>query len=251
MISAVVRTVFGISMLTILLSSAASAAEVRIAVASNFKHTMTTLVDAYKMQSSDTIIVSYGSTGKHYAQIKNGAPFDLFYAADEARPMLLEQQAIAVENSRYTYAIGKLVLWGPAVNTAASIEAVLANTNYRHLALANPKLSPYGLAAQQFLTNLGSTKKMTAKLVQGENIAQAYQFVDSGNADLGLLAYSQIIQPEAQIVGSYWLVPTDLYQPIRQQAVLLKESTASRAFFRFVQSELARDIIREAGYATP
>ena len=239
----------------ILLSTLASvpiqAKEVRIAVASNFKNAMSLVVEAYRELSGNKVVVSYGSTGKHYAQLINGAPIDIFYAADDYRPKLLEQKGIAVANTRFTYALGKLILWTSLQSKVGLNQDVLINNDFRYLALANPKLSPYGQAAFQVLSNLGLVSQLEGKVIKGENIAQTFQFVDSRNADLGFVAYSQIVHTDNTNHVSYWVVPQELYQPIVQQAIMINNTKASSAFFDFTKSEKAREIIRQAGYELP
>ncbi|MEN8215536.1 MAG: molybdate ABC transporter substrate-binding protein [Pseudomonadota bacterium] len=223
------------------------AGEVHIAVASNFTNAIKAIAERY--QSDDKIVLVFGSTGKFYAQIMNGAPFDAFFAADIRRPALLEQQGVALPGSRFTYAQGKIVLFSPKAGYASA--AVLKKRAYRYLAIANPKLAPYGGAAKQVLEKLGLWDRVRFQLVRGENIGQAYQFVISGNAELGFVALSQIKQPDIAISGSYWEVPADLYQPIKQQAVLLSHKESAHAFMEFVQSEEAKAIIQGFGYEVP
>ncbi|MDB4512090.1 molybdate ABC transporter substrate-binding protein [Arenicella sp.] len=246
-----IRALFFLLALSVFAMSDATAAEVRIAIASNFRSTMTSLVNIFEARSAHKVIASYGSTGKHYAQILNGAPYDLFFAADEHRPQLLEEQGLLVLNSRYTYAVGKLVLWSPNAMGADLNATSLDNTDVRHIALANAKLAPYGRAAEQVLAALELDKKLTAKLVRGENIAQTYQFVVTGNAELGFVANSQIIASGSQDSGSVWNIPQKFYEPIKQQAVMIKETAASRDFYAFMQSDTARNIIRQDGYKLP
>ncbi len=232
--------------LTVLDVSIASAADVRIAVASNFRSAMMSIVEMFETRSTHKVITSYGSTGKHYAQIINGAPYDLFFAADVQRPTLLEQQGWVVNSSRYTYAVGKLVLWGSGQTSANLGAASIGDTNIRYIALANSKLAPYGRAAEQVIDELKLREQLTGKLVRGENIAQTYQFVVTGNAELGFVAYSQIINRNNS--ESVWSIPQNLYDPIEQQAVMIKETIASKEFYAFMQSDSARKIIHQAGY---
>jgi molybdate transport system substrate-binding protein len=191
-----------------------------------------------------------GSTGKHYAQIRNGAPFDAFFAADADRPMRLEQEVRIVPGSRFTYAIGQLVLWSPDAGLVDPGGAVLQSDRFRHLAIANPDLAPYGAAARSVLQALGLWDALAPKLVRGENIGQTFQFVISGNAELGFVARSQLEAPGRAPAGSSWPPPRDLYPPIEQQAVLLRDSPASRAFLAFMRAR-ARAIVRAYGYDSP
>jgi molybdate transport system substrate-binding protein len=193
----------------------------------------------------------FGSTGKHYAQIKNGAPFDAFFAADVRRPELLEKEGVALPGSRFTYAIGKLVLWSPKTGYVDPDASILERGEFHHLAIANPKLAPYGKAAQEILQALGLWDRHSGRLVRGENIGQTFQFVDSGNAEFGFVAYSQVKHPNQPIKGSFWEVPQSLYTPIKQQAVLLKDKEAARVFLSFVRSDEALKIIHDYGYDTP
>lgn len=229
----------------------AIADEIHVAVASNFTKTIKTLAARFEASSGHRVTLSYGSTGKHYAQIKNGAPFDAFFAADVKRPQLLDEEGVALPGSRFTYAIGKIVLWSPKRGTVDAQGEVLIEGEIRHLAIASPKLAPYGRAARQVLQDRGLWEALQNRMVRGENIGQTFQFVKSGNAELGFVALSQIIQPGHGIEGSLWIVPQSLYSPIEQQAVLLRESDAARAFLAFVKNDESLEIIRRFGYATP
>lgn len=237
---------------TLILTTGQSiAAEIRVAVASNFSETITAIAEDFEADSGHRVKLLIGSTGKHYAQIKNGAPFDAFFAADSKRPEQLENEGASVAGSRFTYAIGKLILWSPKANYVDAEANVLKQNLFRHLAIANPKLAPYGVAAQQVLQAHGLWESLKNKTVRGENIGQAFQFVSSGNAELGFIAYSQIKRPGHAITGSWWQVPESLYTPIAQQAVLLKDSEAARAFMAFVKSDKSLAIIHSFGYGTP
>jgi molybdate transport system substrate-binding protein len=236
---------------TLLVASQTTATEIRVAVASNFTRAIGVAADVFEMDTGHKVTLAFGSTGKHYAQIRNGAPFDAFFAADLVRPKLLEQEGLTVPGSRFTYAIGKLILWSPEASLVDAEGRVLEHGEFRHLAIANPKLAPYGLAAREVLQKRGLWDDMSKRLVRGENIGQAFQFVASGNAELGFVARSQLMRPGYEIEGSYWDVPPELYTPIEQQAVLLKDSEAARSFMSFVRSEEAIRIIRDHGYETP
>lgn len=220
-------------------------------MASNFATAMKALTVEFEKTTAHHVVLSFGSTGKHYAQIKNGAPFDVFLAADAARPALLEEQDIALIGSRTTYARGKLVLWTSKPDVNDLKETLLNSQDIRHLALANPKLSPYGLGAKQVMVKLDIWPKLQTKLVRGENIAQTFQFVHSGNAELGFVAYSQAVNPKRSVQGSFWIPPQSLYSPIDQQAVLLNDKQASKDFLRFLEGSLARQIIQNYGYDLP
>lgn len=228
---------------------AASAAQVHVAVAANFASTMSDLAALFEASTQNQVLVSVGSTGGLYAQIRNGAPFDVFFAADVARPARLEKEGAIVPGSRFTYAVGRIALWSPRAGYVDSQGKVLRSGRYRHLAIANPKLAPYGAAARQVLEARGLWHEVQSRLVEGQNIGQTYSYVSTGNAELGFVAYSQLKKPGTPPKGSYWLVPQSLYKPIRQQAVLLKDTPPARAFLSFVKSTSARAIIASYGYA--
>ncbi len=227
-----------------------SGPETRIAVASNFQAAMRDLARRFETTGGRSVSLSFGSTGKQYAQIVHGAPFAAFFAADAERPRRLEEDDLAVEGSRFTYAVGRLVLWSPEPGYVDPQGKILEHGRFRHLAVAQPKLAPYGEAARQVLVARGLWNRLEGRLVRGENVAQAYQYVASGNAELGFVAYAQIALDDAP-KGSFWEVPQTLYSPIEQQAVLLKENEAARKFLAFVASEEGRAIVRAHGYATP
>lgn len=219
--------------------------ELRIAVASNFKEPASELVKRFQERTGRNVTVTVGSTGKLYAQIRNGAPFAVFLAADAERPALLEKQIPAAAGSRFTYAVGKLVLWSPDTNLVDG-EGKVLESDFGKLAIANPKLAPYGAAAEEVIRKKGLWKKIESRLVRGENIGQTFQFVSTGNAELGFVALSQAKDRE----GSLWEVPNELYTPIEQQAVLLSGDEGAREFFEFLKSEEARELIRSYGYDT-
>lgn len=234
----------------------AIADEIKIAVASNFYPTMKELVTHFESitPNSDTtnnIVLISGSSGKHYAQILNGAPFDLFFSADKLRPNMLEKEDVFNNQSRFTYALGKLALWSPFNEYVDSDGQVLYTDDFRFLAIANPKIAPYGIASKETLTSMNLWQDMEEKLVRGENIAQTFQFAKSGNAKLGFVSYSQILSLNSSSEGSYWLVPQDMYQPIEQQAILLKDSSLGKDFLSFIKSNEALDIIKRNGYDLP
>ena len=224
--------------------------ELTIAVASNFTRAAKQLVAEFEQYSEHRVQLAFGSTGAHYAQIIHGAPFDAFFAADARTPMRLEEDGRTQGGSRFTYARGQLILWSPKAGVVDAKGKVLQRGDFAHLAMANPRLAPYGLAAQQTLEALGVADELQEKLVRGENISQTHQFVYSSAAELGFVALAQIIDPEKpeQISGSYWRVPADLYEPIEQQAVLLSDKKAAQEFVDFVRSEKGKAIIRAYGY---
>lgn len=228
----------------------AAAEQVQVAVAANFAPVMKDLQKDFEATTSHTILASYGSSGTFFAQITHGAPFEVFLSADAERPEKLEAQQLTVEGSRFTYAIGQLVLWSPKAGVVDNKGAVLATDSFTKLAIADPKTAPYGAAARQALENLNLWTAVQSKLVQGIDIGQAYQFVATGNAELGLVAFSQI-HKAGKPTGSWWLVNPSLYQPLHQQAVLLakgKDNAAARALLAYLKSDAVRKRIQSYGY---
>jgi molybdate transport system substrate-binding protein len=229
----------------------ALAGSVTVAVASNFTRTAEDIAARFTKQSGHTVSFSAGSSGKLYAQVGNGAPFDVFLSADAERPERLEQDGLAVAGSRFTYALGRLVLWSndPALKDC---KAALAAGRFRHLSIANPKTAPYGVAALAVLARLGvPAESLGGRLVQGENIAQTLQFVASGGAQLGFVALSQLRGASAPVGSCRWEVPADLHAPLLQQAVLLRRAggnAAAAEFLRFLRADTARELIRRDGY---
>jgi molybdate transport system substrate-binding protein len=237
-----------------LMTSLTHTEEITVAVASNFTAPMKAIVAGFEKSSGHKVKLSFGSSGKFYAQIKNGAPFQVFFSADQAKPKALEQDGLAVPESRVTYAIGILALWSAKPGSIDGDATILKQGNFNKLALANPKLAPYGTAAVDVLENLKLKKVTQAKWVQGENIAQTYQFVRTGNADIGFVALSQIIDKDRVQRGSAWVVPNHLHRPILQDAVLLRSGESSQAaqqLLRFAQGKKAREIIESHGYKIP
>lgn len=233
----------------------ASAAELSVAVAANFTAPMQKIAAAFEQTSGHRLALAFGATGKFYAQIKHGAPFTVLLAADAATPARLEEEGLAVAGSRFTYAIGKLVLWSRQAELLGEGKdegkKVLSKGEFAHLAIADPKLAPYGAAAMQTLTRLGLADALQSRLVYGESIGQAYQFVASGNAELGFVALAQVLEDGKLHAGSAWMVPDQLYEPIRQDAVILRngsEQAAAAELLEFLRSSTAQDIIRAYGY---
>ena len=227
-----------------------------VAVASNFRPAMEMLHPRFEARSGHSLSVSYGSTGRHYAQIVNGAPFDMFLAADAERPMRLEVEGIAVPGSRFTYAHGILVLWRPGAPSGFGLGADfpaeawkdgLVLRDFRFLAIANPATAPYGRAAEQVLRRLELWQDLQPRLVRGENVGQVFAFVRSGQADLGFIAGSQLTEMDVQ--SAVWHVPPDYYDPIVQQAVVLKDSAAARELADFLRGHEARAVIAAHGYS--
>ncbi|MBT3197342.1 MAG: molybdate ABC transporter substrate-binding protein [Gammaproteobacteria bacterium] len=228
--------------------SPVGAEEIRVAVASNFSGAAKAIAGEFERQSGHTVTIVSGSSGKHYAQIINGAPFDAFFSADRWRPERLEREGVAEAGSRFTYALGRVVLWSPEPGLVDGAGEVLESGAFRHLALANPKLAPYGRAAQQILQGRGVWQPLQGRIVRGENIAQTFHFIKSGNVKLGFVAYSQISQPGEPFTGSLWVPPQPLYTPIEQQAVLLSGNGVARAFISYIKSDEVQEIIRGFGY---
>lgn len=241
-----------ISLCYLLLLSTARAEEVYAAVAANFTATMKEIVTQFEKSSGHTVTLSFGSSGKLFAQIQNGAPFQVFLSADQAKPDALEKAGLSVAGNRFTYAVGALALWSTKPGFAND-DTHLQSGDFNKLALANPKLAPYGAAAMEVLDALKLKKATEPKWVMGESIAQTYQFVRSGNADLGFMALSQIMDKGKVEEGSSWIVPAEFYSPIRQDAVLLnsaRESAGAKALLAYLRSNEAHAIIRAHGYTT-
>ena len=241
-------------LLAVLLPAHGRAAELHVAVAANFLGTLQALAPMYRQASADVLRLSAGSSGQLYAQIREGAPFDVFLSADAQRPAALVAQGLAVPGSRFTYAIGTLVLWTPRSAALAHPLRTLRAEQYRYLAIADPGSAPYGTAARQVLTalHLWDTLNMRRKIVIGESIGQTWQFAASGNVDLAFVALSQVIGPDGRVPGSTWLPPPTLYAPIDQDAVLLTHASqpaAARTFLRWLRSAPAAVArIHAAGY---
>ncbi len=234
-----------------LLSAHSLADTLHIAVASNFSTAIKDIALRFETKTGHKVTLIFGSSGKHYAQIINGAPFELFFSADSTRPYLLEKKGLIQANSRFTYAIGEVVLWSPDRHLIDHNAQVLHNDSFRYLAIANPKLAPYGKAAQQILIKEGLWAKLRPRMVRGENIGQAFQFVKSANAQLGFVAFSQIKHLDKPIEGSYWKPDQSLYDPIEQQAVLLKDNKVARTFLNYIKQKEVLSLIRAYGYGTP
>ena len=231
--------------------SDALAKELRIAVASNFLLPLKELSRKFKESTGHKVVVISGSTGKLYAQIKQGAPFDILLAADSIRPELLEKEGIGVPGSRFTYAVGRLVLWSKNSKLPLKNDLqVLNHKNFRYLAIANPKTAPYGKAAEQVLRKKGFWEQIQNRLVRGENISQTFQFVMTGNADIGFIALSQLRENRGR--GFSWIIPQEWHDPIRQQGILLKrakKNKAARQFLNFIKSNRIQKQIESYGYS--
>lgn len=231
--------------------------EVSVAVAANFTEPARDLAARFEAASGHRARLSFGATGQFYAQISNGAPYDVLLAADAERPRKAESAGLAVKGSRFTYARGALILVSDHAGKFSDGPAFLESGGYKRLAIANPETAPYGLAARQALEKLGLWKQLQPKIVRGNSVAQTYQFVATRNADIGFVASSQVVAREAKngtTFGSSWLVPATLHEPIDQQAVLLTRAAnkdAARAYMAFLKSDDARTIITGYGYALP
>jgi molybdate transport system substrate-binding protein len=229
----------------------ARAADVLVAVAANFTAPAREIADKFTARTGQTVDLSFGASGQLYTQISQGAPYDIFLSADSERAKKAETDSFAAPGARFTYAIGKLVLWSANPALVDKDGAVLKKSGFAHIAIANPTAAPYGAAAVEAMNALGIYKSLESKFVTGENINQTFQFVASGNAELGFVALSQVVD---QKEGSSWLVPDNLYSPIVQDGVLLKQgekNAAARAFYAFLKSPEALKIIQRYGYAVP
>ncbi len=227
------------------------AGEVSVAVASNFTAPMKAIVQAFERDTGHKAIPSFGATGQFYAQIKNGAPFAVLLAADDETPARLEREGVAVPGNRFTYATGKVVLWSKKADLVDTNGEILKTGKFDKLALANPKLAPYGAAAMQVIEKLNLIKQLGPKFVEASNIGQTFQFVSSGNAALGFVALSQVFENGKLKEGSGWVVPSNLYSPIKQDAVLLtsgKANVAAQALLQYLRSDKAKAIIVSFGY---
>ena len=238
-------------LVAILVASLVQAGEVQVAVASNFAGPFQALSKAFTAETGHTAVMVSGSTGKFHVQIQSGAPFEVLLAADDETPRKLVAEGLAAGSTQFTYAKGRLVLWSSQAGMVDPQGAALKQGGFDRLAIANPRLAPYGAAAMEVLTTLNLADAVRGKLVQGENIAQTYQFVASGNASLGFVALSQVAPPGKPMAGSMWLVPEGLYSPIRQDAVLLNKgqgNAAAAALMAFLKGEKAQALIRAYGY---
>jgi len=236
---------------TLLACTNAWADEVQVAVAANFTTPIQAIAKDFEKDTGHKLVASFGATGQFYAQINNGAPFEVFLAADDSTPAKLEQEKQTVAGSRFTYAIGSLALWSAKPGYVDAQGEVLKTNDYKHLSIANPKTAPYGLAATQVLAKLNLTEATKGKLVEGQNITQAFQFVSTGNAELGFVALSQIYKDGKVENGSAWIVPSSLHDPIRQDAVILnkgKDNPAPKAFIDYLRGPKATAVIKSYGY---
>lgn len=236
---------------TLMTLNHAWADEVQVAVAANFTAPIQAIAKDFEKDTGHKLVASFGATGQFYAQIKNGAPFEVFLSADDSTPAKLEEEKAIVPGSRFTYAIGTLALWSPKPGYVDDQGKVLKDGTYKHLSIANPQTAPYGLAATQVLDKLQLTEATQPKIVQGQNITQAFQFVSTGNAELGFVALSQIYKDGKVQNGSAWIVPAQLHEPIRQDAVILdkgKDNPAAKALVDYLKGPKAAAVIKSYGY---
>jgi len=229
------------------MAAPAAGDEVLVAVAANFTAVAEDLAAMFEDETGHTARLSFGSTGQLYAQISQGAPFGAFLAADDERPQQAIEEGFAVEGTAFTYAVGRLALFSPTLDVSIGPDAL--NLTFEHLAIADPEAAPYGAAAVETMTALGADERLADRIITGENISQVLQFVESGNAELGFVAESQVIGRKHQ-----WLVPADMHEPIAQDAVLLTagaKNPAAMAFLEFLQTPKAVSVIEAAGYSVP
>ena len=248
------KTTLAVSVLSLTGISMAWAGEVQVAVAANFTKPMEKIAEDFFKATDHKAVLSFGATGKFVEQIKQGAPFEVLLAADQKNPIKLENEQLAVPGSRYTYAIGKLVLWSAKPDLVDDKGNVLKTGGFEHIAIADPKTAPYGKAAMKVMEKLGMLDALKPKMVQGESIAQAKEFVSSGNAELGFVALSQVIKDGKIAEGSGWMVPQDLYAPLYQDAILLKtgeNNAAAKALMDYLKTEPAQAVIKAYGYELP
>lgn len=229
------------------------AEEALVAVAANFSAPMQQIAASFQKDTGHQLRMSYGATGGFYAQIKNGGPFDVFLSADQITPQKLEAEGLGVALTRFNYATGQLVVWSKQDGLVDDKGQVLRNKNIQRIAMANPKLSPYGVAAWETMTALGLLEELKPKIVQGDSIAQTYQFVSTQNAQVGFVALSQVFANGQLTSGSGWIVPPHLYKPIRQDVILLKngkDNLAAKAFLIYLKGEKAKAVMKSYGYLT-
>lgn len=241
--------VMAVAAWTVVAGAGAHAAEVQVAVAANFTAPMQRIAPLFEADTGHKLVLAYGSTGKFYAQIRNGAPFDVLLAADDETPARLEKEARG--GSRYTYAIGRLVLWSKRAGEVDAQGEILRSGRFDRIAMADPRVAPYGAAAVETLVRLGLLDILRPKIVQGQSIAQTHQFVATENARLGFVALSQVWAEGQLREGSAWLVPASLHSPIRQDAILLnkgRDNPAATDLLQYLRREKARTIIRSYGY---
>lgn len=235
-----------------LLMTVANASDVMVAVASNFSAPMQKIAESFQKETGHRAVLAFGSSGSFYAQIKNGAPFEVFLSADHETVDRLVAEGFGLGQSQFTYAIGKLVLWSAKEGYVDESGLILKKNTFKKIAIANPKLAPYGLAALQTLTKLNLMGSIGGKLITGENVTQTYQFVSTQNVELGFVALSQVYKDGRISNGSGWIVPSELHEPIRQDAVILKtgkSSEAARALISYLKTDQSKAIMKNFGYS--
>ena len=243
-----------ILLLSLLALATAHAGDVQVAVAANFTGPMQVIAPLFERDTGHKAVLSFGATGKFYAQIVNGAPFEVLLSADDETPTKLAKENQAVAASQFTYAIGTLVLWSADPKLVDAKGEILKKGGFKHLAIANPKTAPYGAAGMQVMDKLGVTETLKPLFVQGENISQTHQFISTGAAELGFIAFSQVIKNGRIGSGSGWMVPRSMYSPIRQDAVILakgKDNPASAALLAYLKGPKATAVIKSFGYEMP
>ena len=248
------KTLASLALTALLFPAIVHAENANVAVAANFAAPMKEIAGAFEQASGHQLTVSIGSTGKLFSQIQNGAPFDVSLAADTKTPKEAEDAGLSVPDSRFTYAIGKLVLWSPQANLVDNEGGILNTGKFERIAMANPKLAPYGEAAEQIVEKMNLAEILKNKWVFGQSIGQTYQFIASGNVDLGFVALSQVAEQGRIKSGSAWIIPQDLYEPLRQDAQLLahgKDNAAAVAFVAFLKSPATAAMIESFGYGLP
>lgn len=236
---------------SLLFAASARAAEVKVAVAANFAQPLKEIAAEFEKDTGNKVNVTQGATGKFYAQITNGAPFEVFLSADDETPGKLVREGKAVSGTQFTYAIGRLVLWSPDASLVDQGGGVLKTDKFKFLSIANAKVAPYGRAAVQTMQKLGVLTAIEPRVVQGESITQTHQFVSSGNAQLGFVALSQVWENGRLKSGSAWIVPEEMHEQLKQDVVLLnagKDSKAAAALVDYLKSDKARKIIDRYGY---
>lgn len=234
--------------LTLTAAAPAFADDVPVAVAANFTEPVKEIAAAFQARTGHHLVLSFGSSGQFYTQITQGAPFQVFLSADAERPQRIEREGLGVPGTRFTYAIGQLVLYSKQPGLVDQGGAVLSRGSFNKISIADPAAAPYGVAAIQTMTRLGVYQRLAPKIVKGSSITQAFQFVDTGAAELGFVALSQVINVQG---GSRWMVPAAMHAPIDQQAILLyagEKKPAARAFLQFLRSPEAIAIIKRYGY---
>jgi len=226
------------------------AEQVLVAVAANFAPPFREIAIEFETTTGHNVRVASGSSGNFYSQIKNGAPFDVFFSADAERPKLLEDEGLGIKDTRFTYAIGRLVLWSPNENLIKG-EETLRSKQYKRLAMANPKTAPYGVAAMQTMQKLELWETLQPQIVMGESLGQTMGFIESGNAQIGFVGLSQVLGPKMKGKGGRWDVPNNLHEPIKQDVIVLtraKDNQAAKALMEFIGSPQAKKIIERYGY---